>query len=226
MAIDINNLSKELKEGKIIGEGTRAVLLTPVARASFPSLVEEEKYRGKPTGKFAITPLFETDPGQSAAVDLKVNFLPFFTGILQKYGIKAQIVDGNLMAGTQTLLHKGEKRSKEDKPYAGYGPGTVWLKANHRINAQNPAVVCYNAAGEEIDPAAIYGGCYIRLKVGLYKPKDYPNLSITLKSVQFITDGERFAGDGLAVMDAIEGAEPTPQVVDTPDNVDLSGFLL
>lgn len=222
MAIDINNLPEILKTGKIHGEGTRAILETPLCRASFANLVEEETYLGNPTGRHSITLLIETDPARPGAVDTKPAFLPFFKATLAAYQIKATFTNAGCVVGKQTLFTCGEKISQEGKVYQGHGPGTVSLKANSKITVSNPGVVCYNALGEVADPEIIYGGCYVRAKIGIYKPQAFPNLSITLKSVQFVADGERFSADGMA-MDGIEGAEPAGPAA-TPDN-DLSAFV-
>lgn len=208
MAIDLLKLPKELKEGKVTGEGTRMMLTTPLARASFLSLAEEETYLGEPTGRHSLTMLFETAAGVPGAVDLKAGFVPFFEKVLTAYKIKPRFEDGACIVGDQRLFRKGEKFSREGKAYQGYTPSTVYLKANSKIRTLADKVPCFNAAGEEIDPGVIYSGCYVRANIGLYKPEKFPKLSITLKSVQFVLDGDRFSGDGLVSMDGIEGAEP------------------
>lgn len=218
--IDINNLPDILKHGRIIGTGNRAILETPLARASFCNLVEEEDFNG-PTGRHSITLMFETDERNDACVDSSM-VVAFFDQMIKEYGLKhlGQTSPDYIING-QKLFTTGIKMSRDGKPYTGYTSGTLSLKANSKISTLNPSVPCYDATGQEVEPATIYAGCYVRAKIGLYKPPTYPNLSITLKSVQFVADGEQFTSDGLT-MDGIEGAEPAAPA-STPD--DLSQFV-
>lgn len=241
--MDFMSLTDELKYGKVISTGKRVSLMTPLCRFDFVKLAEPEQYKGEGKFKFSIDMIFETDPSKPGAVDLKKLILPALAQLAKDTKVSVeQITSGRkqgLAFGTSqghphVVLRKGPRLTLEGEPYEGYEESSLFMSASDTPRVQSPPwkpVPCVSPAGEAGFPATeVYNGCWGRVIINPYKPKSWPMISIGLRGVQMIADGDPL-GPGQSNLDAFGGVEgasvesPLEKAVEPVGDGDFSSFL-
>jgi hypothetical protein len=131
----------------------------------------------------------------------------------EKWGAKAGEVFIALKAGDKLALHDGDSKPT----YEGY-------KGNLFINASNkmaPLVIDGNLSQLKETSGRPYSGCYVNATIELWAQDNQfgKRINATLKGVQFLRDGQRLSGGGVASADDFEaipeaaqttGGEQTP----------------
>lgn len=128
----------------------------------------------------------------------------------EKWGAKAGEVFLQLKAGDRLCLHDGA--AKADKE--GYA-GMLYISASNKLK---PLVIDGNKSPLGATSGRPYSGCYVNASIELWAQDNKwgKRLNATLLGVQFLRDGPRLAGGGVASADDFEaipdagGAEAAP----------------
>ncbi len=162
-------------------------------RCSFANIFEAKQVQGQGDAKFSCAFLFAKDsPNKQVVVDAMV------AAAKEKWGVDADKVLAALKAGDRLCLHDGDS-----KPDADAYPGNLFLNAS---NKTRPLVI-----GPQREPLVAadgkpYSGCYVNAIVEIW-PQDNQfgkRINASLLGVQFLRDGERLAGGGVAAADDFE----------------------
>lgn len=168
-------------------EKQKATLHTPLARLSYPALFEARGIAGDPTS----VPKF----GTSLIFDEVSKKDPMF-----------QTLMGKMIATVEEIGKNDPRLSKRNgwrKPFrdggegeyatrAGYGPGTVFIRAT-----SERVIPCVDRRLQPItDAEVLYPGCYVRAILMPYayggeKTKGNYGVSFGLRGIQFVQDGDR-----------------------------------
>ena len=168
-------------------------------RLTFPQLFEPKAVNGQGEPKFSAAFLIPKDHKQLA--DIKGAII---TAATEKWGPKATDVVKQLQAGDKLCLHDGDGKSD----YDGYA-GNFFINASNKIR---PLVI-----GPQREPLVAadgkpYSGSYVTAIVEVWAQDNQfgKRVNASLLGVQFVKDGERLAGGGVAAADdfeALPGAE-------------------
>lgn len=187
---------KMAKQTKIVKiNEARHMVITPLARASFPQLFTPRSFQDNPTLKkeYKVDLLF--DPSD-LEVEGKGNAGPtvslkkaYFNAIRDQWGNdKAKWPKFK----NRTFIKGETKTNKDGDIYEGYeGKILVIAKAIEKFKPR-----LYNADGTLLQEQDMYGGCYVKAKL-IARPYDFGgNQGVTFKLYQLmkVKDGERFGG--------------------------------
>lgn len=130
----------------------------------------------------------------------------------EKWGAKAAEMFAALKAGDKLCLHDGD--AKADKE--GY-KGNLYLSASNKIK---PLVIDGNKSPLIASSGKPYSGCYVNGVIDLWAQDNRfgKRINASLQGVQFLRDGIRLSGGGVASADdfqaipeaAVEGATSAP----------------
>lgn len=155
-------------------EKTKAIysqpMITPIARVSYPHLVEPSVGLDGQTRRYQLDLIFE-EGADLAELQKAIKEIA-----LQAFG--------NVSPATLLLPLK----NGDDKKDALY-------KGRKYITPKSKDIVkCYDAARRTIDATEIYGGCYARAQISL-GTFNLGNRGVTcyLNAVQFVRDGEKLS---------------------------------
>jgi Protein of unknown function (DUF2815) len=180
------------------------ILLRDV-RLAFPSLWKATA--PKTGGEAAFSASFLIPKTHKQIAELKTAFK---TLAKEKWGAKADAVLKALEAADKVCLHDGD--SKAD--YEGF-EGNLYVSARAKVR---PSV--FDQQRQELSEAdgKPYSGCYVNASLELW-PQDNgfgKRINAQLRGVQFLRDGDAFAG-GSRPADADEFDE-----ISVPDDADLT----
>jgi hypothetical protein len=224
--IDLMNLQGLLKTGKLEEDrGKAATILTPVFRVSFPKLDEPQDYNGDGKFRYTISMIFNPrESGEPAMVDMNAVIKPVLVRVAE-----ANSVNITAKGGEASPFKSGVLENSQGEPYAGYEPWCVYATAAKypsksgvdRGTVLYRGVAVLGGHGKPVSPLEIYGGCFARAMIDLYKPKKFNTIAIGLKYVQFVTDGEAFGSQDVFYDEApaIEGYEPVEPGFDTDTGI-------
>lgn len=208
--VDLMKLDGVMKTGEIVNaDGKSAEVITPVFRASFPRLKTPERYKGTGNPRYTCGLIFNTgNPEESAFVDLR----SVVGATLAKVALANNL---SLKATGVNPFSEGEKYNKAGELVDGYGPGLHWASMAKYPKKESSIVQCFGATSNACPPETIYGGCYARARIQIYKPPKWDRLALGISWVQFVTDGDAFGGEDTEydAAPAIPGASG----VSTPD---------
>ena len=162
-------------------------------RISFANIFDAKQVQGQGDAKFSASFIFaKTSP---VVAELKTAISAAAT---EKWGAKAGEVLKALQASDKLCLHDGDAKSDND----GY-VGNFFVNAS---NKTRPLVI-----GPQREPLVAadgkpYSGCYVNAIVEIW-PQDNQfgkRVNASLLGVQFLRDGERLAGGGVAAADDFE----------------------
>lgn len=166
-------------------------------RLSFPSLFAAKAVQGQAgSEKFSAAFLFPRTHPQMA--ELQATLLAVAQA---KWGAKADEVLKSLKAGDRMCIHDGDAKGDRD----GYA-GNLFLNASNTIR---PLTLGGGPDGRAPVTAAdgkLYAGCYVNAIVQLWAQDNQfgKRINASLLGVQFLRDGERLAGGGVAAADDFE----------------------
>lgn len=113
----------------------------------------------------------------------------------EKWGAKAEEIIKNLAATDKLCLHNGDTKSQ----YEGY-PGNFFINTR---NKTRPLVIDVNKSPLAEQDGKPYAGCYVNASIELWAQdnKYGKRVNASLRGVQFVRDGDAFAGGGAADAD-------------------------
>jgi hypothetical protein len=132
----------------------------------------------------------------------------------EKWGAKAGEVFIALKAGDKLALRDGDTKPQ----YEGY-KGNLFLNASNKIK---PLVIDGNKSPLQASSGKPYAGCYVNgsIEVWAQDNKFGKRINATLKGVQFLRDGARLAGGGVA---SAEDFEAIPDADDAEGSGPVAG---
>lgn len=175
-------------------------------RLAFPALFEAKTVNGE--GEPAFSASFLMEPDHPA---VKVLRAAFETIGKDKWGAKWPAVKKEIEAKDRTALHDGDTKAD----YAGF-VGNLFVSSR---NKTRPLVIDRDKAPLVQADGRPYAGCYVNASIELWcQDNNYgKRINASLRGVQFLRDGDAFAGGGSASEDEFddiaEGADAEDALV-------------
>lgn len=169
-------------------------------RLAFPVLFEAKTVNGE--GKPAFSACFLIDP---ADPQVKTINAAIEAVAKEKWGAKADALLTQMRKTDKVALHDGDAKAT----YDGF-PGNLYVSAR---NATRPLVIDKDKSPLTEQDGKPYAGCYVNASVEFWaQDNNYgKRINASLRGVQFLRDGDAFAGGGAASEDEFdelsEGAE-------------------
>lgn len=159
-------------------------------RLAFPTLFEAKTVNGE--GEPAFSASFLMAPNHPAVASLKAAFETLGK---EKWGQKWPQVKKEMEAKDRTALHDGDTKAS----YAGF-EGMLYVSARNKVR---PLVIDKDKTPLSIIDGKPYAGCYVHASIELWcQDNNYgKRINASLRGVQFVKDGEAFAGGGSASED-------------------------
>lgn len=185
-------------------------------RLSFAqALFEAQQVQGQGEKKFSASFLFP--PTHPAHALIKEGFKKVAQ---EKWKDKATEVFLALKAGDKLCLHDGDSKPQ----YEGY-KGMLFVNASNKLR---PLVIDGNKSPLDAASGKPYSGCYVNGVIELWAQENKfgRRINASLLGVQFLRDGARLSGGGVASADdfqaipeapAPEGAATTGTTAGSPD---------
>lgn len=179
------------------------------ARLAFPQLFEAKTVNGEGEPAFSASFLVEdADPTVTIKqggkkVQVKLSKVIETVGS-EKWGAKWAAVKKEIEAKDRSAIHDGDLKSS----YAGF-PGNHYMSAR---NKTRPLVIDRDKTPLTAQDGRPYAGCYVVASLELWaQDNNYgKRINASLRGVQFLRDGDAFAGGGAASedeFDEVEGAD-------------------
>jgi len=168
------------------------VLLKNV-RLSFPNLWKASSFGGEGKPAFSASFIFGDEHEVIELMNEAID-----TVATEKWGVKAKAILGSLVAQNKTCLHSGDTKPDMDG-YAG----------NYFVSArayQKPLVIDRGKQPLAETDGRPYAGCYVNASVEVWAQDNEfgRRINATLRGVQFLNDGDAFAGGAPATPDEFE----------------------
>lgn len=159
-------------------------------RLSFPVLFEAKSVNGE--GEPAFSASFLMAPNHPAVAELKAAIEVVGK---EKWGAKWAQVKKEIEAKDRTPLHDGDTKGS----YAGF-EGNLFVTARNKVR---PLVVDRDKSPLTSSDGKPYAGCYVHASIELWAQDNSfgKRINASLRGVQFVKDGEAFAGGGSASED-------------------------
>lgn len=181
----------------------KRVMLTDV-RLAFPTLNKPEKFQGTGEPRFSATLLIPKGSPLVGEVEKALR-----AAAAEKWGeAKADNAVKGLRAGLKTALADGDTKSQ----YDGF-EGMMFVSAHSKENAP-PILLDGQRKQLPRETGLIYAGCYVNASIEIWAQDNQygKRLNAQLRGVQFVRDGDSFAGGRPADSDefeVVEGATAT-----------------
>ncbi|MBH2996336.1 DUF2815 family protein [Serratia marcescens] len=167
-------------------------------RLAFPELFEAKDYKGD--GKFKFSATFLIAKAHTALIaDIEAAIQKVAN---EKWGAKAEAVLKSIRGNSNKFCF----RDGEEKPdYDGYD-GHMFIKAS---NKARPRIVDRDNTPLISADGRPYSGCYVNaiITIFAYDTEGLKGISASLGGVQFLRDGDAFAGGGVASEDDFDNIE-------------------
>lgn len=162
-------------------------------RLAFPVLFEAKTINGE--GEPAFSAAFLFDPAHPAAKALRDAEEAMGK---EKWGAKWPTVKKEIQAKDRGALHDGDTKGD----YAGYA-GNLFVNAR---NKTRPTVIDRDKSPLVAADGKPYAGCYVNASVELWAQDNQygKRINASLRGVQFLKDGDAFAGGGAASDDEFD----------------------
>lgn len=156
------------------------------ARLAFPDVFEANK-----DGKFAAAFIFAPDHKGLGALQKVIDEVG-----AAKWGPKWTAIRKELKAGDNLLVHDGDSKAS----YAGY-EGNLFFNANNTVR---PLVLDRDKTPLTKADGKPYSGCYVNVIIDVWAQDNQygKKVNAQLQGIQFVKDGEAFAGGGVAAADS------------------------
>lgn len=169
-------------------------------RISFANIFEPKQVQGQGDAKFSAAFIFPRSHSALAEMTAAIQ-----AEAKTKWGAKADDVLKSLKASDRLCIHDGDS-----KPDADAYPGNLFVNAS---NKTRPLVI---GPGREPLVAADgkpYSGCYVNAIVEVWAQDNQfgKRINASLLGVQFLRDGERLSGGGVAAAEDFEAIAPAAQ---------------
>lgn len=168
-------------------------LLIKDARLAFPQLFEAQTVNGEGEPAFSAVFLLPKNHPQIADINKAIDSVA-----KEKWGAKADDILAKMRAGDKTALHNGDLKSE----YDGFA-GQLYISAR---NKTRPTVIDRDKTPLVQADGKPYGGCYVVGSIEFWAQdnKYGKRVNASLRGVQFLRDGDSFAGGGAASEDEFE----------------------
>jgi len=194
------------------------VMLQDVRLSFANALFEAKQVQGQGDAKFSAS--FIIPPNHPCVAAIKAAMKKVAE---EKWGAKAGEVFIALRAGDKLALRDGDTKPQ----YEGY-KGNLFLNASNKIK---PLVIDGNKSPLQASSGRPYAGCYVNGSIEVWAQDNQfgKRINATLKGVQFLRDGARLAGGGVASAEDFEaipdaapagGAQSAPAGASTGGNPD------
>ena len=154
-------------------------------RLAFPSLWKASSPKGG--GEEAFSASFLAPPAHKQIAEIKKGMLALAK---EKWGVKGDAVYKALEASGKLALHDGDSKGE----YEGF-PGNLFVSSRSKIR---PSI--FDQQRQELTQAdgKPYSGCYVNASIELWaQDNSYgKRINAQLRGVQFLRDGDAFAGGG------------------------------
>ncbi len=162
-------------------------------RLAFPALFEAKTVNGE--GAPAFSASFLLTPDHPAIKELLDAFEKMGQ---EKWGAKWPTVKKTIEAKDAFALHNGDSKAE----YEGY-EGNFFISAR---NKTRPVVLDRDKSPLVESDGKPYAGCYVNASIELWaQDNNYgKRINASLRGVQFLKDGEAFAGGGVASADEFD----------------------
>lgn len=165
-------------------------------RLAFPTLFEAKTVNGEGEPAFSATFLMPPDhPGVTA---LRAAFDALGK---EKWGAKWPNVKKEIETKDRFCLHDGDTKAE----YGGF-PGNWFVSSR---NKTRPLVIDKDKTPLTQQDGRPYAGCYVHASIELWcQDNNYgKRINASLRGVQFVRDGEAFAGGGAASDDEFDSVD-------------------
>lgn len=169
-------------------------------RLAFPSLFEAKTVNGEGEPAFSAVFLIEPADPQTKAVEQAIAAVA-----KDKFGAKTDAVLKAMKAADKTCLHDGNTKAE----YAGFAD-MLFVSARGKAR---PLVLDSDKSPLTAADGRPYAGCYVNASIDLWAQDNSfgKRVNAQLRGVQFLRDGDAFAGGGGAATedefdDVAEGA--------------------
>ena len=162
-------------------------------RLAFPNLFEAKGING---GKPVFSATFLLEQNHPAVAEIREAFEKIGK---EKWGAKWPTVKNGLEKQDKLALHDGDVKAD----YAGF-EGNLYVNAN---NATRPLVIDRDKSPLDSTDGKPYGGCYVNASIELWcqdHAQHGKRINASLRGVQFLKDGDAFAGGGAASDDEFD----------------------
>lgn len=162
-------------------------------RLAFPQLFEAKTVNGEGKPAFSASFLIEPTDNQVKAIREAIEQVA-----RDKWGVKADAILKQMQAQDKTALHDGDIKSN----YDGF-PGNLYVSAR---SATRPLVIDRDKSPLAEADGKPYAGCYVNASIELWaQDNNYgKRINASLRGVQFLRDGDAFAGGGAASEDEFD----------------------
>lgn len=162
-------------------------------RLAFPQLFEAKSVNGEGEPAFSASFLIEPDDDQ-----VKVLRAAFEALGKDKWGAKWPAIKKEIEAKDRYALHDGDTKSS----YEGF-EGMLFVSAR---NKSRPLVIDRDKSPLTAQDGRPYAGCYVNASIELWaQDNNYgKRINASLRGVQFVKDGDAFAGGGAASEDEFD----------------------
>lgn len=159
-------------------------------RLAFPALFEAKTVNSE--GKPAFSAVFLIDPKDP---QVKTIQQAIEATAKEKWGAKAEAILKAMRAADKTALHDGNTKAE----YDGFAD-MLFLSARNQVR---PLVINTDRTPLAQADGKPYAGCYVHAVVELWaQDNNYgKRINASLSGVQFVRDGDAFAGGGIASED-------------------------
>lgn len=170
-----------------------ALMLNDVRLSFAGALFEAQRVQGQGEAKFSAS--FIIPPNHPAVAQIKAAMK---TVAEEKWGAKASEVFVAMKAGDKLCLHDGDAKPQ----YEGY-KGNLFVNASSKAK---PLVIDGNKSPLNATDGRPYSGCYVNASVEIWAQDNQfgKRINAGLRGVQFLRDGPRLAGGGVASADDFE----------------------
>lgn len=165
-------------------------------RLAFPNLFEPKAVNGEGDPRFSAT--FLMDPNHPAVAELEAAFEQVGK---EKWGQKWPAVKKELALKDRTALHDGDTKAD----YEGF-EGQMFVNAGNKVR---PLVIDRDKTPLIAADGKPYAGCFVNASIELWcQDNNYgKRINASLRGVQFLKDGDAFAGGGTASDDEFDDIE-------------------
>lgn len=155
-------------------------------RLSFPELFEAKAVNGQGAPAYSASFILPTDHPQVKEIKAAMKAVA-----KEKWGAKADAIYAAAEKGDKLGLHDGDT-----KEYDGYA-GNLYISAR---NKTRPLVVDKDKTPLTASDGKPYGGCIVNASLEVWaQDNDFgKRINFSLRGVQFVEDGDRFGGGGVA----------------------------
>lgn len=170
-------------------------------RLAFPAIWEAKTVNGEGKPAFSAVLLMEPTDANAATVREALAAVA-----KDKWGAKADATLKALVAADKVCLHNGDAKAD----YEGF-EGHLYVSAR---NPTRPTIVDRDRSPLSESDGKPYAGCYVNASIELWAQENSygKRINASLRGLQFVKDGDAFAGGGAASADEFEQLAEEPLV--------------